>query len=148
MANTNLASAIDKLPAEALGSSSTRPRRRDKEISRLSYTAKHRKHAMNILKKLMAFKTFTRVFAGLTLSAWALILTLVALLIFAAVVAYLGWTSAPDTVVPASGYVALVLGVVFSLFVGIGLMSLVFYSSRHGYDEPPKSVDDDTHPNL
>ena len=38
--------------------------------------------------------------------------------------------------VPASGYVALVLGVVFSLVVGVGLMALVFYSSRKGYDEP------------
>jgi hypothetical protein len=103
---------------------------------------------MNILKRLAAFKTFTRVLAGLTLSAWAVILTLVTLLIFSVVVAYLGWTSTPDTVVPASGYVALALGVVFSLLVGVGLMSLVFYSSRHGYDEPPKSVEDDTPPSL
>jgi hypothetical protein len=51
--------------------------------------------------------------------------------------------------VPASGYVALVLGVVFSLVVGAGLMALVFYSSRKGYDEPvvlvqePESDPDD-----
>jgi hypothetical protein len=25
----------------------------------------------------------------------------------------------------------------FSLVVGVGLMALVFYSSRKGYDEPP-----------
>jgi hypothetical protein len=36
---------------------------------------------------------------------------------------------------PTSGYVAMALGVVFSLVVGIGLMALVFYSHRHGYDE-------------
>ena len=36
---------------------------------------------------------------------------------------------------PASGYVAMGLGVLFSLVVGIGLMALVFYSSRHGYDD-------------
>ena len=36
---------------------------------------------------------------------------------------------------PASGYVAMALGVIFSLVVGIGLMALVFYSHRHGYDE-------------
>ena len=53
----------------------------------------------------------------------------------ASVLGYLGWTST-DTSVPASGYVALVLGVVFSLVVGVGLMALVFYSSRKGYDEP------------
>ena len=28
------------------------------------------------------------------------------------------------------------LGLVFSLIVGVGLMALVFYSSRTGYDEP------------
>jgi hypothetical protein len=29
------------------------------------------------------------------------------------------------------------LGVIFSLAVGFGLMALLFYSSRRGYDEPP-----------
>lgn len=45
---------------------------------------------------------------------------------------------APDTgntVVSGHGTVAMVLGVVFSLIVGIGLMTLVFYSSRRGYDD-------------
>jgi hypothetical protein len=28
------------------------------------------------------------------------------------------------------------LGVIFSLAVGVGLMVLIFYSSRMGYDEP------------
>ena len=28
-------------------------------------------------------------------------------------------------------------GVIISLAVGFGLMALVFYSSRKGYDEPP-----------
>jgi hypothetical protein len=35
------------------------------------------------------------------------------------------------------GYVAMILGVIFSLVIGCGLMALVFFSSRHGYDEPP-----------
>ena len=29
------------------------------------------------------------------------------------------------------------LGIVFSIVVGCGLMALVFYSSRRGYDLPP-----------
>jgi hypothetical protein len=29
------------------------------------------------------------------------------------------------------------LGVIVSLAVGFGLMALIFYSSRKGYDEPP-----------
>ena len=33
------------------------------------------------------------------------------------------------------GWIALTLGIFFSLIVGCGLMMLVFYSSRRGYDE-------------
>ena len=42
---------------------------------------------------------------------------------------------------PASGWFALAIGVVLSLVVGIGLMALVFYSSRKGYDEPPERIE-------
>ena len=52
-------------------------------------------------------------------------------------VAYLGWTIGSGTDVPISGYVSMALGVVLSLAVGFGLMGLVFYSSRRGYDEAP-----------
>ena len=45
------------------------------------------------------------------------------------------WNAVETEPLPAGLYVALVLGVVFSLIVGCGLMALVFYSSRHGYDE-------------
>ena len=37
--------------------------------------------------------------------------------------------------IPLYGYVAIAGGVLFSLAVGGGLMALVFYSSRHGYDD-------------
>jgi len=36
------------------------------------------------------------------------------------------------------GYMAMALGITFSMVVGIGLMSLIFYSHRKGYDEPPQ----------
>ena len=52
-------------------------------------------------------------------------------------VAYLGWTLGSGADVPISGYVSMALGVVLSLAVGFGLMGLVFYSSRRGYDEAP-----------
>ena len=42
---------------------------------------------------------------------------------------------------PASGWVALIIGVVLSLAIGVGLMVLVFYSSRKGYDEPPERIE-------
>ncbi|MBR0952388.1 hypothetical protein [Bradyrhizobium canariense] len=69
------------------------------------------------------------------IARWVVIAVLCAFLVGAGALGYLGWFST-TTEVPASGYVALVLGVVFSLVVGIGLMALVFYSSRKGYDEP------------
>ncbi len=37
--------------------------------------------------------------------------------------------------IPVYGYVAIAGGVLMSLLVGGGLMALVFYSSRHGYDD-------------
>ena len=46
------------------------------------------------------------------------------------------WTHI-DAKMSAHGWIALVLGVVLSLAVGIGLMGLMFFSSRRGYDEPP-----------
>jgi flagellar basal body-associated protein FliL len=69
------------------------------------------------------------------IAGWVVIAVLCALLAGAGALGYLGWSST-DTKVPEAGYVALVLGVVFSLVVGVGLMALVFYSSRKGYDEP------------
>ncbi|WP_234680308.1 hypothetical protein [Bradyrhizobium monzae] len=66
---------------------------------------------------------------------WVIIAVLCALLAAACILGYLGWTST-DTKVPEAGYIALVFGVVLSLLVGAGLMALVFYSSRKGYDEP------------
>ena len=70
-----------------------------------------------------------------TLGTWAVVAVLSAFLLVACIIGYLGWTST-DTDVPTSGYVAMALGVIFSVVVGVGLMALVFYSSRKGYDEP------------
>jgi hypothetical protein len=75
--------------------------------------------------------------------SYAIIAVLLGLLIWAAVIGGIGWSSAAGTDVPLTGYVAMALGVVFSLVVGIGLMALVFYSSRSGYDEPAKLIGTD-----
>src|SRR5262245_55287065 len=45
------------------------------------------------------------------------------------------WNAVETGPMPPELYVALTLGVLFSLVVGIGLMALVFYSSRRGYDD-------------
>jgi hypothetical protein len=65
----------------------------------------------------------------------AVIIPLLAFLTASIWFAYHVWTSDAGPPMPASGYVAMAMGVLFSLVVGIGLMALVFYSHRHGYDE-------------
>jgi len=65
----------------------------------------------------------------------ALIAALFAILAGAGWFAARAWIAVEGPPMPATGYVAMALGVVFSLVVGVGLMALLFYSSRHGYDE-------------
>jgi cation transporter-like permease len=77
-----------------------------------------------------------------TLGKIALIGPLLAILAAAAWYAASAWTSVNGPPMPATGYIAMALGVVFSLLVGCGLMALLFYSSRHGYDEPFRPDDD------
>jgi len=89
--------------------------------------------------------TTERSMSSLGVGSWTLIIVLLSLLAATGGVAYVGWTLGQDTVVPTSGYVAMALGVLFSLCIGSGLMVLIFYSSRKGYDQPPVLVipDDD-----
>lgn len=75
--------------------------------------------------------------ARLGVGSWVILIVLVSLLFGTGVVVYLGWRLADGVDVPISGYVAMVVGVIVSLAVGFGLMALIFYSSRKGYDEPP-----------
>jgi|EndMetStandDraft_5_1072996.scaffolds.fasta_scaffold692552_2 hypothetical protein len=76
-------------------------------------------------------------YARLGVGSWILVVILVALLGAAGFIAYLGWILGSGAEVTTSGYVSMALGVILSLAVGFGLMGLVFYSSRSGYDEPP-----------
>ena len=43
------------------------------------------------------------------------------------------------------GWLMMGLGIFFTLLVGGGLMALVFYSSRAGFDEPPEVVQEKKH---
>ena len=69
---------------------------------------------------------------------FALIAALLLLLAGAVWVAVAGWNLNSDVPMSGHGYVAMALGIIFSLIVGCGLMALLFYSHRHGYDEPPE----------
>ena len=62
-------------------------------------------------------------------------MVLLGLLVAATLFAIRRWTSIEGPPLPGIGYLAMTIGVVFSLLVGIALMTLLFYSSRHGYDE-------------
>ena len=63
-----------------------------------------------------------------------IITVLVGLLIGVGFLARSAWTSSTGVISP-EGWLALGLGTFFSLIVGCGLIALVFYSSRHGYDD-------------
>jgi hypothetical protein len=45
------------------------------------------------------------------------------------------WLAVDGPPMPTQGYIAMILGVVFSVLIGCGLMALVFYSNRYGYDD-------------
>ena len=68
-------------------------------------------------------------------------LSWVAAVIAGAVVLVIGfliaalWTGIGDSEISGAGWLAMGLGVIVTLALGIGLMALVFISSRRGYDE-------------
>ena len=72
---------------------------------------------------------FMRIVFGL------IVIALMALLAASLFYAYGIWTALGAADMPAWMYLAMAGGGVFSLLVGGGLMGLVFYSSRAGYDD-------------
>ncbi len=64
-----------------------------------------------------------------------IIVPLLLLLVAALWFAVEQWVLTDVSGIPPWGFAAIGFGVLFSLAIGIGLMALVFYSSRHGYDE-------------
>ena len=67
-------------------------------------------------------------------------ITIAVLLALFAAAGYEGWTMDPGVQMSTHGYIAMTLGIFFSLVIGIGLMALIFYSSRAGYDDPPHLI--------
>ncbi|HSR71443.1 MAG TPA: hypothetical protein VLL72_03590 [Kiloniellales bacterium] len=65
-------------------------------------------------------------------------LLIIALLLLLGLALALGgylWWRMSDVAIGLHGLIALLAGAFASLLLGGGLMSLVFYSSRHGYDD-------------
>ena len=64
----------------------------------------------------------------------ALLVGMTALLIYALVYAWQIWTRLSNVEMGVHGWAAMILGVVLSVALGGGLMFLIFYSNRKGYD--------------
>jgi hypothetical protein len=58
---------------------------------------------------------------------------------------YFATTVESDIPLSGSGSLALAIGVTITLLVGVGLMALVFFSSRRGFDKPPELQSDSGH---
>ena len=54
-----------------------------------------------------------------------------------------GWEQTAGTEMSGHGWPALILGIVFTMLVGFGLMGLMFFSSRYGYDERAGDLHDE-----
>lgn len=71
----------------------------------------------------------------LSAAGWLTIAVLVALLAWAVWYAVQSWGAMAGVHMSGLGWAFLILGVVVTFGVGAGLMALVFYSSRHNYDQ-------------
>jgi hypothetical protein len=63
------------------------------------------------------------------------LVVLLGLLLLAVVVGFWAWQEMADVEISRQGLIALTLGVVLTFLLGAGLMALVFFSARRGYDE-------------
>jgi hypothetical protein len=66
------------------------------------------------------------------------IIVLLSILAGAVFAGHHGWVSAGNVAMPAWGWLMMGLGIFFTVVVGGGLMALIFYSSRAGFDEAPE----------
>jgi hypothetical protein len=68
--------------------------------------------------------------------SWPVLLTLFSCAGLGTAGIYFATTVDDDIPLTRTGYLALSIGVTATLVVGIALMSLMFFSSRQGYDDP------------
>ena len=72
------------------------------------------------------------------MKAFYLISSLAVLLALAVAGALVVWNAMEDVAISLHGWIALGASVLVTLALGSGLMFLVFYSSRRGFDDPDK----------
>lgn len=68
-------------------------------------------------------------------SSWIAIAVAIVIVIVLTALMASAWTGFGDGGMSLAGWIAMTLGVLATLALGIGLMALVFISSRRGYDE-------------
>jgi hypothetical protein len=68
-------------------------------------------------------------------STWIAVALAVTVVVAVFVVIAEFWSGIGDSEISVAGWLAMGLGILVTLALGIGLMSLVFFSSRSGYDE-------------
>jgi len=66
---------------------------------------------------------------------WIAVAIAAAVVLAVVVVIAAFWSGLGDAEISLAGWLAMGFGIVVTLALGIGLMSLVFISSRYGYDE-------------
>ena len=67
-------------------------------------------------------------------AGWVALVVLAGLLVGSVWYAIHAWTALSGVAMSPLGWLFLILGALFTLALGAGLMALVFYSSRHDYD--------------
>ena len=68
-------------------------------------------------------------------STWIALAFAAAFLVLVVVVCAHFWNAIGGPGISAAGWAAMIFGVIATLGLGIGLMSLVFISNRRGYDD-------------
>ena len=68
---------------------------------------------------------------------WIALAIAAVVLVVIVAVSVTNWDIVGASDIDFNGWIALILGVLVTLAVGVGLMALIFISNRRGYDEPP-----------
>lgn len=71
------------------------------------------------------------------------VIVLVSLLLACARAAYWAWREVGAVEIGMHGWIALGLGAGLTFLIGAGLMALMFFSARHGYDDRAHKADRD-----
>jgi hypothetical protein len=69
--------------------------------------------------------------------SWVVVAIAATVMAIIIAVSVFNWLAIGSSGIDLNGWIALILGVLVTLAVGIGLMALIFISSRRGYDDPP-----------